>query len=714
MNLQDYISKVRTLLSYKVFTFICFLILAILLYGVLFYNVKPQTYDIELFSVADKTIRSPKTIVDEEKTKDEQQKAADAVEKVYTFQKEKEQNRVSLINSIFDFVTDANKEIPAHIKDKEMEKTDKKTDKERLVDLKSKLTSDVNEDVTKSISDVVLMDLLKATPFELEQTRNILNSQVEQLMGEKIREDKVRQYQGRIEDLIRDSSIPTELKSAAIALGKYAIVPNDIYDPEQTDIRKKQAMQSVEPIKILQGQVIVQEGHLIDHESYHQLELLGLLKSNPTIKPYIGLGIFVFLIIGSLYLYFSTFRVSEEKKQNYLILLSLIFIISLLLMKIIGLMADLELDKIGYLFPAAMAPMLIRMMLNERFAFIITIILAACGSIIFHDEITGSVNIEIAIYILFSGTAGILLLTNRNRKSNILQAGFFISIINILIIFFLLFLGNGQFTKMEYLYYTIFAFVSGLLSAILTIGLLPFFEAGFGVLSTLKLIELSSPNHPLLKKILTEAPGTYHHSVMVANLAEAACEAIGANGLLARVGCYYHDIGKTRRPQFFIENQMNIENPHNHISPETSKDIIIAHATDGAQMLKKHKLPKEIVDIAEQHHGTTLLKYFYYKAKEENDPIDEMDYRYPGPKPQTKEAAIISIADSVEAAVRSMTHPTPEQIKNLIDSIVQERLKDGQLNECDITLKEIEVIKKTFCETLNGIFHSRIEYPNPK
>lgn len=714
MNLQDYISKVRTLLSYKVFTFICFLILAILLYGVLFYNVKPQTYDIELFSVADKTIRSPKTIVDEEKTKDEQQKAADAVEKVYTFQKEKEQNRVSLINSIFDFVTDANKEIPAHIKDKEMEKTDKKTDKERLVDLKSKLTSDVNEDVTKSISDAVLMDLLKATPFELEQTRNILNSQVEQLMGEKIREDKVRQYQDRMEDLIRDSSISTELKSAAIALGKYAIVPNDIYDPEQTDIRKKQAMQSVEPIKILQGQVIVQEGHLIDHESYHQLELLGLLKSNPTIKPYIGLGIFVFLIIGSLYLYFSTFRVSEEKKQNYLILLSLIFIISLLLMKIIGLMADLELDKIGYLFPAAMAPMLIRMMLNERFAFIITIILAACGSIIFHDEITGSVNIEIAIYILFSGTAGILLLTNRNRKSNILQAGFFISIINILIIFFLLFLGNGQFTKMEYLYYTIFAFVSGLLSAILTIGLLPFFEAGFGVLSTLKLIELSSPNHPLLKKILTEAPGTYHHSVMVANLAEAACEAIGANGLLARVGCYYHDIGKTRRPQFFIENQMNIENPHNHISPETSKDIIIAHATDGALMLQKHKLPKEIVDIAEQHHGTTLLKYFYYKAKEENDHIDEMDYRYPGPKPQTKEAAIISIADSVEAAVRSMTHPTPEQIKNLIDSIVQERLKDGQLNECDITLKEIEVIKKTFCETLNGIFHSRIEYPNPK
>lgn len=243
---------------------------------------------------------------------------------------------------------------------------------------------------------------------------------------------------------------------------------------------------------------------------------------------------------------------------------------------------------------------------------------------------------------------------------------------------------------------------------------MPFFEAGFGILSTLKLIELSNPNHPLLKKILMEAPGTYHHSVMVANLAESACEAVGANGLLARVGCYYHDIGKTRRPQFFIENQMNIENPHNHLSPESSRDIIIAHAKDGAEMLKKHKLPKEIVDIAEQHHGTTLLKYFYYKAKEENEGINEADFRYPGPKPQTKEAAIISIADSVEAAVRSMSRPTLEQIKEVIQSIVQDRLQDDQLNECDITLKELEVIKKTFCETLNGIFHSRIEYPNSK
>jgi cyclic-di-AMP phosphodiesterase PgpH len=208
-----------------------------------------------------------------------------------------------------------------------------------------------------------------------------------------------------------------------------------------------------------------------------------------------------------------------------------------------------------------------------------------------------------------------------------------------------------------------------------------------------------------------EAPGTYHHSVMVANLAESACEAIGANGLLARVGSYYHDIGKTRRPNFFIENQMHLDNPHDRLPPEKSASIIIAHVTDGSNILKKYHLPKEIIDIAEQHHGTTLLKYFYHKAQQLNPEISEAEFRYPGPKAQTKESAVVGIADSVEAAVRSMTQPTPEGIESLVKKIVDERLQDGQLNECDITIKEIETVAHTLCETLKGIFHSRIEYP---
>jgi len=533
-------------------------------------------------------------------------------------------------------------------------------------------------------------------------------------MNDKIREDGVEAARKLVADHIKMSGLSDELKNVAIDLGKYAIIPNDLYDPVLTEDRKKQAKEDVEPVKILQGQIIVQEGHLIDRETYRQLEMLGLLKSNPTIKPLIGLGIFVILAIGSIYMYFSRLSTTEDKKQNYLLLASLIFICSIIIMKIIGLMENANLNKIAYIFPAAMAPMLMKTMINERLALIMTILIASCGSIVFHDGISNTIDIEVAVYILFSGLAGVLFVSSRNERSHILRAGLLVSCINLLLIFFLLLIGGGQFTITEYFYFGLFSVVSGILSSVFTIGLLPFFEAGFGILSTMRLIELSNPNHPLLKKLLTETPGTYHHSVMVANLAEAACEAIGANGLLARVGCYYHDVGKTKRPPFFIENQMNIENPHDRLPPETSKDIIISHATDGAKELRKHKLPKEIVDIAEQHHGTSLLKFFYYKAKKLDENTPESEYRYPGPKPQTKEAAVISLADSVEAAVRSMANPTPGEIRLLVHNIAQDKILDGQFNECNLTLKEIELVKKRFCETLNGIFHSRIEYPDLK
>ncbi len=231
-------------------------------------------------------------------------------------------------------------------------------------------------------------------------------------------------------------------------------------------------------------------------------------------------------------------------------------------------------------------------------------------------------------------------------------------------------------------------------------------------------MELSNPNHPLLRKLLTETPGTYHHSVMVGNLSEAAAESIGADGLLCRVGSYYHDIGKTKRPSYFIENQTNIENPHDRIDPNLSKSIIIAHPRDGVEMLKDFKMPKPIRDIAEQHHGTTLLHFFYHKAvKQAEDEgsekeIREEDFRYPGPKAQSKEAAIVGIADSVEAAVRSLRNPTLEQIDSMVHKIIKSRLDDGQFNECDLTLKELDKIAKTLNETLLGIFHSRIEYPS--
>ncbi|WKB36910.1 HDIG domain-containing protein [Terrilactibacillus sp. S3-3] len=298
-------------------------------------------------------------------------------------------------------------------------------------------------------------------------------------------------------------------------------------------------------------------------------------------------------------------------------------------------------------------------------------------------------------------------------RPKILQTGCFIALINILIVFCLLVIQNSPLHVVDTGMTLGFALLSGFLSTVLTIGLIPVFEASFGILSPMKLIELSNPNHPLLRKILLEAPGTYHHSVMVANLAERACGVIGANGLLARVAAYYHDVGKTKRPRFFAENQFDGVNPHDKISPQLSRTVIISHPYDGADILREYRMPKEIIDIAEQHHGTTLVKYFYVKAQEQSEkPIPESEFRYPGPKAQTKEAAVVELADSIEAAVRAMKKPTPTKIENLVQNIFNARLEDGQFDECDLTLNELRLVKESIGETLNGVFHSRIEYPD--
>ncbi|MBS4191340.1 HD family phosphohydrolase [Bacillus sp. FJAT-49705] len=718
-KLQQYLTKMKNLLELTFFRILLFILLGIVMFLSMFSNVKPEKLDLDLFVVAEQTIRSPITIEDKASTEKRKKEAADQVQDIYVVKKEIAQNRVDLITSIFDSAKEVKDEIKTDLEEQQKaaeqsEAAEKgsfniqePSPADKLARMKEKLT----EDITKEISDQSLLALLQSSKGELTIAKDMTVTAINNVMSKRIPADGVENAKKSLEEELKYTSLNASLKSAAIELGRYAVYQNEFYDPTATEEARQQAVESVEPVKILQGQIIVEEQQLITRDIYRQLKLIGMLDSNNSIQPFAGLALITLVILAALYFYFNDIKLQSELKQNYLLLFSLIFTLSILIMKGISLFPEFKYSEISYIFPAAMGSILIRILINERMAVIFTIIMSICGSIIFNEGVTGTFNVSSSIYIICSGLAGIIFLTKQNHRSKILQAGMFVAVVNVIVIFSLVFLRNGQYDGIEYGFYIIIGIISGILSAVLAIGLLPFFEAGFGILSTMRLIELTSPNHQLLRKILTEAPGTYHHSVMVANLSESACEAIGANGLLARVGCYYHDIGKIKRPQFFIENQMNIENPHDKLPPQTSKNIIIAHATDGAEMLRKHKMPKEIVDIAEQHHGTTLLKYFYHKAKQNGLEVREEDYRYPGPKAQTKESAIIGIADSVEAAVRSMSHPTSDQIENLVRNIIADRLQDGQLNECDLTLKELVIIENSFCETLNGIFHSRIEYP---
>ncbi|WP_312093234.1 HD family phosphohydrolase [Niallia sp.] len=716
---QRIINNLIKWMNITFFKITLFVLIGVILFFTLYGNVKPEKLNVQLFSVADQTIRSPITVEDKESTEQKKEEAKNQVQDVYVVNKEIAQNRVDLISSIFDSVTEVNNEVEKELEEKrkkaEEDKKDIESIKEPSVDeklelLKGKLTNEV----TNEIMDRSLKSLIPYSEDQLEIAKDITVTAIHTVMNGKIPSDEVENAKKRVEDILKvNDGLTSDLKSASIDLGRFAIIQNEFYDPTATEEMRQQAVDSVEPIRVLQGQVLVEEGQLISREIHRQLELVGLLDSDNSIQPFIGLAIIILAILSVLYFY--TFkRTAKEKNIQFYLMFFLIFSVTIVLMKTISMFQQFEYTEIGYIFPAAMAVMLIKILMEEKSAIFVTIILAICGMIMFNEGVAGTFNVGMGIYIIASGLAGILFLNKRNQRTNILYAGFFISFINIVTILALLYLQNGHYGAKEYGVFILLAIISGISSAVLTIGFLPFLETGFGVLSTIKLIELSNPNHPLLRKILTEAPGTYHHSVMVANLAESACEAIGANGLLARVGCYYHDIGKTKRPHFFIENQMNMGNPHDRIPPQASKNIIIAHAIDGAELLRKYKLPKEIVDIAEQHHGTSLLKYFYFKAKEKGGEVNENDYRYPGPKAQTREVAIIGIADSVEAAVRSLNAPTTDQIDSLIKNIISDRLQDGQLDECDLTLKELEIVRNTLSETLKGIFHSRIEYPEMK
>ena len=253
----------------------------------------------------------------------------------------------------------------------------------------------------------------------------------------------------------------------------------------------------------------------------------------------------------------------------------------------------------------------------------------------------------------------------------------------------------------------------GIFTSVLTIGFLPFFESIFDIITPIKLLELSNPNHSLLRRLLIEAPGTYYHSILVGNLSETAAEEVGANALLCRVGSYYHDIGKLKRPYFFKENQMTKENPHDKISPNLSALIITSHVQDGLEIAKKYKLPSKVMDIIRQHNGDTLVAYFYHKAitAQGENLVSEDKFRYSFPKPQSKEASIVMLADSVEAYVRSQVEPTRDEIEKGVRIIIQDKINDGQLSQCDLTLKDIESVINSFLKVLAGIFHDRIEYP---
>ncbi|MDD3927688.1 MAG: HDIG domain-containing protein [bacterium] len=351
------------------------------------------------------------------------------------------------------------------------------------------------------------------------------------------------------------------------------------------------------------------------------------------------------------------------------------------------------------------AVMLIAILFDTSLAMLMTAFFSLSIGIIMDGQL------QFSILSVVSGCVAVFSVRRIHKNSDLVQSGIVVGLVSFLTIVAVSLINGEMLSNIGM--NALFGMVSGVGSAIAVIGGLSFLEKPFGLTTHIHLLELCNPNEPLLKRLLTDAPGTYHHSIVVGNLAEAAAEAVGADPLLTRVGAYYHDIGKIRRPYFFIENQMNQENVHEKLSPHLSILVITSHIRDGVELARQHRIPEKVVEIIAQHHGTNLIVYFYHQAmnrKEGNRP-PENQFRYGGPKPRSREAALIMLADSVEAAVRSMIKPTPNKVEALIRKIIRDRLSDGQLDESELTFHDLSRIADTFIKVLNGIFHPRIEYP---
>lgn len=684
-----------------------FILLGIIMYLVMLDVVIPKKIDVSLHQIAKSDIQSPVDIIDQQATNTKKKEALANAPSSYVYDKNAALAQVEKAGDIFDVIKSVKKDIQSS----KANKTNTSDMKKWVTVTKSKLTDTAKQE----ISDNTIQTLLSTSERERSIAQDITSTAIYEAMSKKIKWSDLQSIQDKESASLPTSVLSDPLKLAISDILHYAIVPNYVFDAKATKQNQQEAANAVEDVVIHQGEVIVKKGDLITQDIMRKLKLVGLLDNHINILPLIGLGLLVvFLIV----LLLNEFRYLKNKIKAYrpvnLVVFGVIFTLMLLFLKLDTYFSLTHIKGITYILPIASGTLLVRMFFTERLAIVTALIYAIAGGLVFGGESSALLfDAPMGFYFLFTSLAGALVLWGRQSRPKILQAGVITAGINSITVLILMMLQSGAIHWTEASMNVGFAILSGFISSILTIGLVPIFEATFGILSTMKLIELSNPNHPLLRKILTEAPGTYHHSVMVANLAEMACEAIGANGLLARVAAYYHDIGKTKRPRFFIENQMNQDNPHDKISPQLSRTIILSHPYDGADMLREYRFPKEIIDIAEQHHGTTLLKYFYYKAKEISEQsMDESEFRYPGPKVQTKEAAVVELADSVEAAVRSMQKPTPNKIQILVHKIFNDKLEDGQFDECDLTMHEFKLVKASINETLNGIFHSRIEYPD--
>ncbi|MEE9912565.1 MAG: HDIG domain-containing protein [Deltaproteobacteria bacterium] len=505
------------------------------------------------------------------------------------------------------------------------------------------------------------------------------------------------------------------------SLLKKLIEPNLVFNKEATDKKILSVTEEVKPVyfQLQKNEMIVREGEKIGYPELAKLDAFHKTTMDNKISNLtVMLGIFCTALFLTLLLYFwrtrNWLKAPARSNVDFLVF-AIVAVLQIFFVKV-GIFISIAVnrafpsfpvDACYFAIPFACGAMIIAVLVNRNVALIMSVLTSFLISLLFDEKI---------IFPLFSflgSVAASYHIVNSRQRSTFLKVGIFLGIINMAAVFCLNLLAGQLFNDL--LIRLSMGFLGGLITGILVAGVTPVFETLFGFITDIKLLELANLNQPLFQRMIIEAPGTYHHSIIVASLVESAAEAIGANSLLAKVSAYYHDIGKLAKPHYYIENQPGYDNRHDKLSPKMSSLIIISHVKEGCELASQVKLGQPIINIIREHHGTSLVSFFFDKAKRDKDEsirsLTESDFRYPGPKPQTKEAGLVMLGDVIEASSRTLSNPTPARIRSLVRERIERIYMDGQLNDCELTLKNLNTIAETFTRILTGIFHHRVDYP---
>jgi len=528
---------------------------------------------------------------------------------------------------------------------------------------------------------------------------------IDQAMRHQIREGYLEDAREGVPALV-SLDLSDEEAAVTIALAQRFLVPNSFLDATATAEAQARAREEVSSVlrTFKAGQIIVREGEPVTALHIEALDQLGLRQPQVKWIDFVGPGLLAALGTALLFLYLARFQPDvlwDGRQLLLLVLLLSLFVLGAGLMVPGGVV-------LRYLSPAPSLAMLATAALGPHAGVAASIFLGGAAGVIADNSL------EIATYTALGGLVAALTLGRVERIGALFRAGAYVALAHVTVI--AIFRLPQDITQPRDLLASALAGVAnGPISASLALGMLFLIGPLFDVITTMRLIELSRPDHPLLQRLLREAPATYHHSLMVANLAEQAAESLSANVLLTRVGAYYHDVGKIARPYFFVENQVEGMNPHDQLDPRTSAEIIIGHVKDGLELARRYRLPRRVRAFISEHHGTSRASFLYSKAVQQAGDatqVDESDFRYPGPKPQSRETALVMLADSCEAAVRAARPTSAEEVTEIVNRVIADRVADGQLSECDLTLHDLEITRQAFISSLKGLSHPRIKYPS--